>query len=445
MLKELIGGLVGQRETRELNRLAQAYATLDKFSGSVLVARGEQVLLRQGYGLANREHSAPNTPATAFRIGSLTKTFTAIAVMQQVERGRLALDDTVSRCLPDYPNGSRITLRHLLSNTSGIPDYIAMPRYETLARQQVTAPELLALFQDEPLLFEPGTDFSYSNSGWVLLGIILEQITGQPYEQIMHQDIFDRLGMTRSGYTWETPVIPQRADGYIDTGDTIQRAKLIDETTMHAAGGLYSTADDLFRWARGFITHRLLTPESLQQMRAAAWEQYGCGLELHRLHGRATIGHSGGLPGYLSAFVYFPDDDVTIILVSNLGSAAVNDLTEGLAAVVLGEPYALPSAQTFVKLSPAALAPYAGDYRVTYFGRTYTLRFVLDGDRLMMHVTGLPPAVVNALSDTTFYTRSKGEVEMTFLRGDDGSVTGIDMNWGGQFSVATRIVETEKS
>lgn len=440
MLNKLIGGLVGSREENELDALVKGYADLGKFSGSALVARGEHILLRKGYGMANLEHGAPNSPETVFRIGSMTKPFTAIAIMQEVEAGRLAVEHPINHYLPDYPNGDRITLHHLLSNTSGIPDYIIMPRYMKISKLRLTTPELIALFRDEPLQFEPGTNFAYSNSNWVLLGAILEQVTGKPYPQVIRERIFEPLGMAHSGYDWEQPVIHNRAAGYMDTGAGIIHAEFIDETTMHGAGGLYSTVDDLLRWARGLETDALLKPETLRRMSTpVSGEAYGYGWELPTLHDRRVVGHSGGLPGYISNFVRLVDDGIIIILLSNLGSAAFPEITQGLAAIILGKPYQMPSARTFVKVDPALLADYEGEYKVTYFGRTSTLKFVLENGQLVMNVSGLPKSVLSPMSETTFYARSKGEVEMTFIRDAEGHITGIDMVWAGQPTRAVRV------
>ena len=251
--ERIIGNLFGSKIGNELDALAQAYAAQGKFSGAVLVARKGEILLKKGYGLANREHDVPNTPQTIFRIGSMTKPFTAIAIMQLVEAGQLSVDDTVSKFLPDFPNGERITVHHLLSNRSGIRDYILMPEYNAIKKQRVSTEQLIGLFRDEPLLFEPGSEFGYSNGNWVLLGYMLEQITGKSYEAAIRERIFQPLGMNNSGAEWEQPLIKHRASGYDDTGAGFLNAELHDDTTMHGAGALYSTVEDLFKWDRAHV------------------------------------------------------------------------------------------------------------------------------------------------------------------------------------------------
>jgi CubicO group peptidase (beta-lactamase class C family) len=437
--ERLIGSLFGSKIGNELDALAQAYAAQGKFSGAVLVARKGEVLLKKGYGLANREHDVSNTPQTIFRIGSMTKPFTAIAIMQSVEAGQLSLDDTVSKFLPDFPNGGRITVHHLLSNRSGIRDYILMPEYNDIKKQRVTTEQVIALFRDEPLLFEPGTEFGYSNGNWVLVGYMLEQLTGKSYEAVIRERIFQPLGMTNSGAEWEKPLIQHRANGYDDTGAGFLNAELHDDTTMHGAGALYSTVEDLFKWDRGLYSDALLKQETLQMMFAPISEDYGYGWELHRLHGQQVIGHSGGLPGFASNIARFVDDDVTVIVASNVGGSAVMQLTEGLSAIVFGVPHESPSARPFVTVDPAVLADYVGDFSVTYFGRTSIMQFTLENDRLVMAIRGLPTSVLSAYSDITFYARPKGDVEMTFVRDASGQVNTIEMDWSGHKGTAKRV------
>ncbi|MFN8374970.1 MAG: serine hydrolase domain-containing protein [Anaerolineae bacterium] len=444
MLKEtIIGSLFGQRLSRALDTIVKTYTAQKKFSGAVLVARGGRVLLSKGYGLANIEHDIPNTPQTVFRLGSMTKAFTAMLIMQLVEQGKLAIEDTLSRYLSDYPNAERITLYHLLSNTSGILDYVLMPGYRDIMRAPITLNALIAQFREEALEFEPGTDFGYSNSNWVLLGSIIEQVTGQRYAEALRQRIFDPAGMAHSGYDWTAPIIRQRASGYTDTARQWVNAETIDSSTMHAAGALYSTVEDLYHLDRALHADTLLRRATFSRMTQAAYVRdghgYGLGWELYALHGHRVVAHSGGLDGFLSNLVRFVDDDATLIILSNLGGAATAALTETLAAALFGVPYELPAARAFVKVDPAVLADYVGDYDLNFGGRTFALRFFVEGDTLMMDVRGWSTSVTYPMSETLFYARSKGDVEMTFCRDVSGRVNTIAMLWGGHHITAQRV------
>jgi CubicO group peptidase (beta-lactamase class C family) len=314
----IVSTLFHQRAiTSELDTLVKAYTQQGKFSGAVLVARDEQILLSKGYGMANLDYDIANTPQTAFRIGSLTKTFSAVALMQHIEAGHITVHDTLSRFVPDFPNGERITIHHLLSNTSGIPDYVVMPAYEKLMKHNVPIDELLTLFRDEPLQFEPGTGFTYSNSNWVLLGLILEQLDGKPYAQVIQERIFQPANMPGAGYDWDQAVIKGRAVGYFSDGERLLQAEVVHEATMHAAGGLYMTVEDLFAFDQALDNERLLRSETLTRMTEEIQPGYAYGWELHTLYNTPTISHSGGIPGFVSNFVRLGDAG-TIVILSNL-------------------------------------------------------------------------------------------------------------------------------
>ncbi|MBX3083235.1 MAG: serine hydrolase [Anaerolineae bacterium] len=439
----LMSTLFGNRLSNKLDVLVSAYVKQGRFSGAVLVAQGDHVLLNRGYGLANHEYNVPAAPHTRFRIGSMTKAFTALAIMQMVEQGKLALTDHLSRFFPTFPNADRITIQHLLANTSGIEDFISLPEYASQMIRPLTHAELLALFEHRPLRFEPGTEFGYSNSNWVLLGLILEQLTGQSYADVMYQRLLQPAGMTNSGYYWSQPLIKDRAQGYVDTGKVIQNAEVVHEDAMYAAGALYSTVEDLYRWSKALEQSKLVTARTLDHMTqpitVAAEAGYGLGWELHTLHGHRAFGHSGGLPGFTANFLRFPHEHVTLIILSNLGSAAWEKLTSDLAAIVFDQPYTLPADRAFVTLDPSVLAEYAGTYSMTFFGRTALLTFAVDDGVLTMSTPGLPTAVVSALGGDKFYTRSKGEVELTFIRDGSGKFTRLEALWGGHDTHAERI------
>jgi CubicO group peptidase (beta-lactamase class C family) len=437
-----IADLIGKSRPRELDTLVKAYAQQGRFSGAVLVAQGEEMLLRKGYGYAEQSGDWNRiTPSTAFRIGSMTKPFTAIATMQLAQAGQLTLDDPLHKYLPAYPRAESITIRHLLSNRSGIEDYILLPAYVALQTQPATYADLIALFRDVPLRFAPDSDYGYSNSNWVLLALILEQVTGKPFLQLIQEQILVPAGMASSGMDWATA--QKRATGYVDSQTGLQPASVIDSSTMRGGGDIHATLDDFFRFAQALRTDKLLPSDVLQTM----WSPlttlddvgYGLGFEYHTLHGQPAVGHSGGLPGFVSKLMLFPANGLTIILLSNLGSAAYEMITNGLAAIMLDMPYTLPGKHTYIAVAPEKLQPYSGSYSLEYFGRTTTLTFHLEQGRLVMQTPGLPATVLSALSQHRFLGRSKGEVELTFNTEPDGQVNRIDLIWGGYKLTAMRL------
>ncbi|MEM7554185.1 MAG: serine hydrolase domain-containing protein, partial [Cyanobacteria bacterium P01_A01_bin.84] len=208
-----------QDMTQEIDTYLQAYLETSRFMGSVLVANWNEVIFSQGYGMANLEHHIPNTPQTKFRLGSITKQFTATAIMQLQEAGLLDVNKSITTYLPDYPNGNKINLHHLLNHTSGIPSYTGFSDYLEKMRLKVTTDELIALFRDKPLEFEPGERLEYSNSGYVVLTKIIETISGQSYPEYLQSHIFEPLGMNDSGYDQHELVLPNRASGYVFSGE----------------------------------------------------------------------------------------------------------------------------------------------------------------------------------------------------------------------------------
>jgi CubicO group peptidase (beta-lactamase class C family) len=228
-----------------------------------MVARDDEPLLRQGYGMANREHDVPNTPETKFRIGSVTKQFTAAAALILQEQGKLDVRATIQTYLGDCPEAwGGITVHHLLTHTSGIPDYARLPDRERRIREPTTPDALIALFRDRPLEFKPGERFAYSNSGYALLGRLIERISGKTYAEFLVEQIFTPLGMKDSGYDDARPVLKARAAGYARRQGGLENAPYLDMTNPFAAGGLYSTVDDLLKWDRALAANQLLSKKS---------------------------------------------------------------------------------------------------------------------------------------------------------------------------------------
>jgi CubicO group peptidase (beta-lactamase class C family) len=304
------------------------------FSGAVLVARDGQVVLGQGYGQADAENGVANTPQTKFRIGSLTKQFTAAAILLLEQDGRLHLDYTVCDYIPDCPPAWKpVSIRTLLTHTSGIPNYTDFADFGLSEPNATTPEELIGRFRDLPLLFAPGEIYSYGNSNYVVLGYVIERITGQPYAQFLQQRIFGPLGMTNTGYDRATDVLQNRAAGYLSP--TIQ-APFHDMSTLYAAGGLYSTVEDLLRWDQTLYTDRPISAAMRNQMFTPFKGQYGLGWKILNMYNRRVISHPGLVTGFSAYIARYPDDRVTIIVLSNLQSAPSEQIGIGLAGIVFG-------------------------------------------------------------------------------------------------------------
>jgi CubicO group peptidase (beta-lactamase class C family) len=412
------------------------------FSGTVFVARSGGVLFRQSYGMASYELQAPNSSETRYHIASVSKPFTAMAILQLQEQGRLHLSDPVSHYIPDFPNGDRITLDNLLTHNSGIPNVNDLSDYDTFARSPHTLEQLVAKFRDLPLDFQPGTDQRYSNSNYNLLALVLEKITGESYEDYLHKHILEPAGMQNSGVDGDASrVIPSLASGYVPAGVAgYERAAYLDWSNKTGNGSLYSTVDDLYRFDRALNTDALLKSATRQKYFVdGPGNRYGWYMQKrvgHRL--MAAKGHS---PGFTAELDRYPDDDVTIILLSNsYGTASQDPIAEGLAGIIFGQQTPPSTAIQPVTIPPSTLASYNGQYQ---FGPDYftpNAKFTLTAKPgfLLMQVGEFHTPLV-PVSQTDFLERTYfGRVVLS--KDAEGNVSGLTIRYGDKTYTARRLV-----
>jgi len=349
---------------RQIDELITAYHQLDKFHGSALVAEKGEVILKKGYGLANREFGIPNTPDTKFRLGSITKQFTAVLVLQLVEQGKLKLDGTISDYLPEYPKatGQRVTIHQLLNHTSGIPSYTGFPDFFAKRGRDPFAPlELTKLFWDKELEFEPGSRFAYNNSGYHLLGVLIEKVTGQPYEKVLQERILTPLGMKDTGYDHHDTILPKRASGYRPVLDGCLNAAYLDMSIPFSAGALYSTVEDLYLWDQALYSDKLLTPRSKELMFQPGKGNYGYGwfIDQAAIPGSdqkvPRIAHGGGINGFSTLLTRLPGERHLIVLLSNVPTR-LNEANEGVMAILYGQKAPLPKRSIAQVLYPVIKA-----------------------------------------------------------------------------------------
>lgn len=372
----------GQAKVDKLDKLISAYAEYGKFNGSVLVAEKGKVIYKKGFGLADMEWNIPNQPDTKHRLGSITKQFTAMLIMQLVERGKLKLDSPISAYLPDYPkkNGDVITIHHLLTHSSGIPNMTSFPGFiKNISRNSYSPLQLVNLFADSTLQFEPGKKYAYSNSGYILLGYIIEKVTGKSYEQVLQENIFIPLCMNNTGYEHPGPLVKNRANGYEKNGRSYVNANFIDMSVPYAAGALYSTVEDLYLWDQALYGNQLLRKENMDLLftkhipsGGSYYYGYGWGIGEIPLGNTAeriaTIGHGGGIDGFNTQITRIPSDKSFIVLLNNTGGAPLNEMTNAIAAIIYDKSYNLPKRSVAYSLAdriekegiPAALVYYNG-------------------------------------------------------------------------------------
>ena len=444
---------------RNLEALVRAHVQQGTFSGSVLVAWGDRIVLRKGYGKANLELGVPVTREHAFRIGSIAKVLTASAVLRLADAGRLALGDRLEAYLPNFPDAQDVTLEQLLANTSGIADHITCEDAAEWCGRPHTLSELLELIAETPRLFAPGERFSYSNANWALLAAVLESATGRPFARALADLVLTPLGLTRTTVGTDSPLVPGGVSGYQLGEDGLRPAAHLDLSVEIGAGGLYSTVDDLYRLNKVLTKDGFLTPETrgrmttpvIQPVEQGASVGYGYGVMTGHRFGRPWLGHSGGTFGFSAFLTHYPGavprNDVTIIVLSNLENGSAADLEQSLAATLFGEPYSLPRAAPQVEVSRDVLVTYVGRYQTEYAGRVTDARITLDsspdGAHLYVQFPLLPKARLGALSSTRFEGRLKGgRVTFDFVS-EAGQVVGIKLDWSGQKLFAPRLEAPE--
>jgi CubicO group peptidase (beta-lactamase class C family) len=348
VLALLAGRCNGQGLPHRMQQVVQPYVDAQMFMGTLLVAKAGKVVFSKSYGMADLEWNVPNSPATRFNIASMTKQFTAAAILLLEDRGKLKTDELVKKYLTDAPaSWDKITIYHLLTHTSGISD--------DAAKYEPGTPDKL-VFRDVPLNFQPGEQWAYTNLGYMILGYLLERISGQTYEEFVRQNIFTPLGMNGSGLMSFITVIPRRASGYWPGNNGIENAERFDPRVGFSAGSLYSTTEDLLRWEEGLFSGKLLTPGSLRKMTTPFKSDYACGLHVNRVDGHLMIEHDGNNIGFNADMAYYPEERIAVIVLANLNGTVTGEIRKGLAAVALGETPPMPSVHKEISLPKDVLA-----------------------------------------------------------------------------------------
>lgn len=310
------------------------------FMGSILIAKGDSIIFLDNYGYSNLEHLVPNSSNTVYRIGSMTKQFTATAIMLLIEDNKISAETKLSEFIPDYPNGNRITIHQLLTHTSGIPNYTKLPENNSTKCLPTTLPELISRIKNLPLEFEPGSKFKYNDSGYMLLTYIIEKASGLSYSEFLYKRIFQPLGMKNTRYDNYKQIVKNRASGYTLDKESkeLVNADYIDMSVPQGAGGLCSTVLDLYIWDRSFYTDSLLSKVSKEKMFTfyKADYGYGWGREI-RKDGRISIGHNGVINGFSSIIHRFVADNTVIIILANTDSFETNDIFNQIPAIFFKE------------------------------------------------------------------------------------------------------------
>jgi len=413
---------------------------------AVLVAQAGKVLFKQAYGYASLEHLVPVTVDTKFRIGSVTKQFTAAAILRLQEQGKLSVRDPLSKFIPDYPHGSEVTLHHLLTHTSGIHSYTSKPNFMETASAYITPEDLIKSFKNDPYDFDPGKKWLYNNSGYFLLGHIIEKVSGQSYGEFLKQQFFEPLGMKNTGVHHWSDILEHEAFGYAYESGHFKKAQNWDMSRAGAAGALYSTVDDLYLWNEALFSGKVLNAESVKaaftpvKTDVAALrpeEGYGYGWAIASLRGLKEVQHGGGLQGFLSHLRRLPQEQFTIVVLGNSAPSAPGAdpgrLSREIAQIYLHEKMEkAPTALT--SISQEILEGYTGKYDYDKAVLTVTR----EGNRLFAQLSGQPRFEIFPKSETEFFWKVV-DARVQFVRDDKGQVVKAIHQQGGQTIQAPKL------
>jgi len=410
---------------------------------AVLVARNGTIVFEKGYGLAQVETQAPITCDMRFRIGSITKQFTAASIFKLAEQGKLSIDDPIEKYLPGWPRGTEVTLRHLLTHSSGIHNFTAKPEFQAHLRDPIPLNKLVASFEYDPYDFNPGEKYSYCNSGYVLLGLIIEKVSGQSYESFIRKTFFKPLGMRDTGVYPSGAPLPGEALGYSFEKGGVHRAVDWDMSNVATSGEIYSTAHDLFRWNEALFGQRILTAASLRTAFTVGVLKnddpthpedtgYGCGWTIDRLNGMREISHGGELAGFGSYLLRLPDRQLTVVVLLNCVPQLPNlqqwALAREIARSALGSelpPDTAPKAAT--NISTAALEAVAGKYDL---GHGAFLTVNLKTNHVFAEITGRNKFEMFPESDRDFYVDG-GNAVATFVKNTNNQVMKVILKQSG--------------
>lgn len=381
-----------------LDEYAQAEFNIKEFNGTMLVMQKGKPVYKRSFGMADREWNVANTNETKYRIGSVTKQFTALCILQLAEQGKLSVDDKLSKYIPDYPKGDSITVHMLLNHTSGIKNYTDLPAFWPKAALPLSTDSMIALFKNKPLDFSPGTKWNYSNSGYFLLGAIVEKVSGKDFSDYLLENVIKKAGLKNTGMDNLDSILTYRAKGYSkNRGGGWQHALFISMEGPFSAGAMFSTVDDLYQWTKALHNNQVISAASTQKMFTPYKDGYGYGIGIDSLKTHRRISHNGGIPGFASYLGYFPDDDICVAVISNNGANSTA-IGNALASVMFDLPVQIPYIPKEVKIDISILDNYLGKYLATG-----PIEIIKKNGKLYRHRDGAPDIELKPESNTRFF------------------------------------------
>lgn len=413
--KELVG---------EFEQYVRPYAETNNFSGRILISRKGKILFNRAYGFANLEFGVPNDLNTVFHIASLTKTFTAGAVLILEQKGLLATDDFISKYIPDYPSGNKITVHHLLSHTSGIPEINDLPAYDTASLEQQTPETLVGLFKNKPLEFPPGEKYQYSNSNYALLALIIEKVSKKKYGDFLRENIFEPLGMSRTFvHDNMKRIVNMMAEGYAPDGKFgSQKADYLDWSSKTGSGSVVATADDLAKWNTALFGTAILSDKSKTKVFTKHVES-GYGWYIGRQFDKNFIYMNGRAPGFCAHMARYPEEEVFIIVLSNMGVYTPRQIAADLAAILFHQTVEVPALTR--KLTDEESTQLTGKYKfgADFYKSNFTLEVTLQDGKLSSNYGELIPGN----KSLQFFQRSYW-LKVAFTKDAAGKINGVTVD-----------------
>lgn len=403
-----------QQYATKIDSLINKAVSLKRFNGTVLVKKNGKVVFEKAYGYQDIQNKIENTPNTIFQVGSLTKQFTAAVVLKLAEQQKLSIDDKISKYFPEIKRSDEITIKNLLTHTSGLSEIFRDTLYIQENKQKpISKGKLLSFFIDKPFYFDPGTQYAYCNSGYILLGLIIEKVSGKSYEQMVREYILKPLKMTHSGFDFIRLKSSQKALGYIKFSSAESISSMPwDSTFTYSAGSLYSTANDLYLWHKGLLNHKVLSKESLAKAYTPFLEGYGLGCWIDTLYQKRVISHGGNIEGFTSYFGRITEDDVCVILLNNIYNREIESIATSILAILYDKPYHFFEE---IKLSEDILEKYVGIYEIN---ADYHIKISRVGYLLFAQIQNEPKFEIVADRENSFFVKDE-DIRIKFKTNPD--------------------------
>ncbi|HVV53889.1 MAG TPA: serine hydrolase [Mucilaginibacter sp.] len=423
------------RLTKSIDSLVAPQFAGNQPGVSILVAKKGQIVYEKAFGSANIELNVPARPDMTFDLGSITKQFTAVAILQLAEKGKISLQDSIQKYIKNFPSkGYKISIENLLTHTSGIPDYMQLNVSDPyLVRKDFSPEAVIDSFKNLPLEFEPGTKFSYSNSGYFLLGYIIRQVTGESYGKYIQDNIISPLGLNHTFYNWPNQIIPGHVNGYKIVDGQYQKADFWSATLPYAAGDLVSNVGDLLKWHQALYAGKVLKKQTLEKaftpfvLKDGTSTGYGYGWGINNFSGVLSIGHGGAITGFRTSEQYYPQEDVYVAILGNCDCTPVDELSVSVSSIALRK-----SLQPDVTVSKAILDGYVGTYSMVQ-DQKRTMSITREGDHLVANLPGQGSYELLFQSDTAFSFKGVTPHADAHFFLENGKVTGFIVQQNGQY------------